>query len=136
MQNTDTIAAIATPSGRGGVGIVRISGELVTAIASVLFTHIPEARVATYSNFKAADGTTIDQGIALFFPAPHSFTGEDVLELQGHGGPVVMNMLLVRIVELGARIAQPGEFSQRAFLNDKIDLSQAEAIADLIDSVS
>ncbi len=101
-----------------------------------MFTHIPEARVATYSNFKAADGTTIDQGIALFFPAPHSFTGEDVLELQGHGGPVVMNMLLMRIVELGARIAQPGEFSQRAFLNDKIDLSQAEAIADLIDSVS
>ena len=92
--------------------------------------------MATYSNFKSADGTTIDQGIALFFPAPHSFTGEDVLELQGHGGPIVMNMLLTRVVELGARIAQPGEFSQRAFLNDKIDLSQAEAIADLIDSVS
>ncbi len=132
----DTIAAIATPAGRGGVGIVRISGSRVLEIAKKILFKVPEARMATYLDFLDADHSVIDQGIALFFPGPNSFTGEDVLELQGHGGSVVMQMLLDRVVQLGARLAQPGEFSERAFLNNKIDLAQAEAIADLIDSAT
>jgi len=131
---TDTIAALATPPGRGGVGIIRLSGPLVQDISKLIVGRLPQPRYAALSNFTHADGQVIDQGLTLFFPAPHSFTGEDVLELQGHGGPVVMDMLLQRCLELGARLARPGEFSERAFLNDKLDLAQAEAIADLIDS--
>jgi len=132
----DTIAAIGTPAGRGGVGIVRISGEQTRVIAEAVLGRIPRVRYATLAMFTDGDGEIIDQGIALYFKAPHSFTGEDVLELHAHGGPLVMDMLLSEVVRLGARIARPGEFSERAFLNDKLDLSQAEAIADLIDSVS
>lgn len=134
--DTDTIAAIATPPGRGGVGMVRISGRLVPAIASEVLGELPEPRHASLRIFRDADGEMLDGGLALYFPGPNSFTGEDVLELHGHGGPVVMDMLLARVLGLGARAAQPGEFTQRAFLNDKIDLTQAEAIADLIDSGS
>jgi len=130
----DTIAAIATPPGRGGVGIVRVSGSRVAAIAGAILRKRPHPRQAHYARFLDAAGKSIDEGIALYFRAPASFTGEDVLELQGHGGPVVMDMLLQRVVELGARLAEPGEFSRRAFLNDKLDLAQAEAVADLIDS--
>ncbi len=132
----DTIAAIATPPGRGGVGIVRVSGPRAAAIAAAMLQQMPRPRRAEYLPFVDAEGAVIDEGIALYFPAPNSFTGEDVLELQGHGGPVVMDLLLAAVLKQGARIAQPGEFSQRAFLNDKIDLAQAEAIADLIDSAS
>lgn len=135
-NNTDTIAAIATPPGRGGVGIVRISGKRVPELAVAILGTLPSPRKAVHRLFKAADGSALDDGIALYFPAPHSFTGEDVLELQGHGGTVVLDMLLKRCVELGARLARPGEFSERAFLNDKLDLAQAEAIADLIDAGS
>ncbi len=131
-----TIAAIATPPGRGGIGIVRLSGPRVAGIASELLGDLPEPRRAALRIFRNADGEMIDGGLALYFPAPGSFTGEDVLELHGHGGPVVMDMLLARCLELGATLAEPGEFSRRAFLNDKIDLTQAEAIADLIDSGS
>lgn len=134
--NADTIAAVATPSGRGGVGIIRISGPDVTKIAEKIIGGTPPVRFAVYKNFTDQFKTTIDQGLALFFKAPNSFTGEDVLELQGHDGPVVMDMLLSTVLAAGARQARPGEFSERAFLNDKIDLSQAEAIADLIDSSS
>lgn len=135
--SNDTIAAQATPAGRGGVGIIRLSGPLALAVARELtgrdaFTP----RYAHFCRFRSADGEVIDEGIALYFPAPNSFTGEDVVELQGHGGPVVMNALLKRVLQLGCRVARPGEFSQRAFLNDKIDLAQAEAIADLIDAAS
>jgi tRNA modification GTPase len=136
MSSTETIAAIATPPGRGGVGIVRISGAKTGSIAESIIGVRPPPRQARFSRFRDQTGTTLDEGIALFFPAPHSFTGEDVLELQGHGGPVVMDLLLQRCLQLGARLAQPGEFSQRAFLNDKLDLVQAEAIADLIDAES
>jgi tRNA modification GTPase len=129
-----TIAAIATPPGRGGIGVIRLSGPAVPAIAVTLFGTLPSPRQAILRRFRAGDGAVIDEGIALYFPAPHSFTGEDVLELQGHGGPVVMDLLLARVLELGARPARPGEFSERAFLNDKLDLAQAEAIADLIAS--
>lgn len=132
----ETIAAIATPVGRGGIGVVRVSGTSVAPIAQALLGGLPKARYASYRDFKDAQGETIDQGIALYFPAPNSFTGEDVLELQGHGGVVVMDRLLQTILEYGARLARPGEFSERAFLNGKIDLTQAEAIADLIDSAS
>ncbi|MFT7220564.1 MAG: tRNA modification GTPase [Candidatus Azotimanducaceae bacterium] len=132
----DTIAARATAPGIGGVGIIRISGPLVSDIAEALLGKIPSERHATYTTFRESDQTAIDSGLALYFQSPDSFTGEDVLELQGHGGPIVLDMLLSRIVGLGARIALPGEFSQRAFLNDKIDLAQAEAIADLIHSGS
>ena len=128
----ETIAAVATPPGRGGVGIVRVSGEKVAAIAQAILGFMPKPRYAHHTPFLAADGQPLDVGIALFFPNPHSFTGEDVLELQGHGGPVVMQWLLSRVCELGACLARPGEFSERAFLNDKLDLAQAEAIADLI----
>jgi tRNA modification GTPase len=132
----DTIAAIATPPGRGGIGIVRISGPGCRHIASILLGDLPPTRVAALRPFKDAGGEPIDQGIALYFPGPHSLTGEDVLELQGHGGPVVLDVLLRRALELGARQAGPGEFTQRAYLNGKIDLAQAEAVADLIDSGS
>ena len=135
-QAMDTIAAVATPPGRGGVGIVRISGPLSSRVAQVILGKQPEPRLAEYLPFKDPSGTTIDVGIALFFVAPHSFTGEDVLELQGHGGPVVMDMILQQVLSLGVRLARPGEFSERAFLNNKLDLAQAEAIADLIDSAS
>jgi len=137
MQTTvETIAAIATPVGQGGVGIVRVSGPKSSQIGKEVLGFLPDARKACYTRFLDAEGVSLDQGIALFFPAPHSFTGEDVLELQGHGGPVVMDLLLQRCINLGARIARPGEFSERAFLNDKLDLTQAEAIADLIESGS
>ena len=133
----DTIAAIATAPGRGGIGVVRVSGRELLPFAEVLTgkpaDSIP-ARRAAIADFLAADGVAIDRGILLYFAAPHSFTGEDVLELQGHGGPVVMQLLLARCVELGARIAAPGEFTRRAFLNDKLDLAQAEAVADLIEA--
>ena len=120
----------------GRYHIVRISGDLVGRIASAVLGHVPQPRLAELHDFKGEHDEIIDSGIALFFPAPHSFTGEDVLELQGHGGPVVMDMLLQRVLQLGARAARPGEFSLRAFMNNKIDLAQAEAIADLIDSAS
>jgi tRNA modification GTPase len=137
--STDTIAAIATPSGRGGVGIVRISGPRAMAIMQSMLGATIAPRHAHYGAFLEhgdSEPQVIDTGIALFFPGPNSFTGEDVLELQGHGGPVVLDVLLRETLRLGARLARPGEFSERAFLNDKIDLAQAEAIADLIDSAS
>ncbi|HEX6571897.1 MAG TPA: tRNA uridine-5-carboxymethylaminomethyl(34) synthesis GTPase MnmE [Steroidobacteraceae bacterium] len=136
QPGTDTIAAISTAPGRGGVGIVRVSGPGVTAIAAALLGRVPEPRRAGLHAFTDEAGAPIDQGLALYFPAPHSYTGEDVLELHGHGGPVVMDLLLRRLLGLGARLATAGEFTQRAFLNDKLDLAQAEAIADLIDSGS
>ncbi|WP_434772936.1 tRNA uridine-5-carboxymethylaminomethyl(34) synthesis GTPase MnmE [Pseudomonas entomophila] len=132
----DTIAAIATAQGRGGVGIVRLSGPLARAAGRVLTGRELTPRHAHYGPFKNEEGLILDEGIALFFAGPHSFTGEDVLELQGHGGPVVMDMLLQACVQLGCRLARPGEFSERAFLNDKLDLAQAEAIADLIEASS
>jgi tRNA modification GTPase len=128
----DTIVAPATPPGRGGIGIVRISGPQTRRIATEILGSLPEARHATVAVFAGSGGLTLDVGIALYFPAPSSFTGEDVLELHGHGGPVVMDQLVARAVELGARLARPGEFSERAFHNGKLDLVQAEAIADLI----
>jgi len=134
--NTDTIAAIATPSGRGGVGIVRISGPRAYTIGKTLCQRDLQARFAHYGPFYDPQKKQIDTGISLFFPNPNSFTGEDVVELQGHGGPIILDMLLRTIISMGARIARPGEFSERAFLNDKIDLTQAEAIADLIDASS
>lgn len=138
FTSNDTIAAIATPNGRGGVGIVRLSGHNALDIAKVLTqdNRSLNARYAHFKRFYSADGAVLDEGLAIYFPNPHSFTGEDVVELQGHGGPVLMDMLLKRVLELGARMAQAGEFSQRAFLNDKLDLTQAEAIADLIDASS
>jgi len=132
----DVIAAIATPTGRGGIGVVRVSGSGLSLLAQGIAGSLPPPRRATLANFLAADGEPLDTGLILYFPAPHSFTGEDVLELHGHGGPVVMHALLARCVELGARLAVPGEFSRRAFENDKIDLAQAEAIADLIEAES
>lgn len=136
QEVNDTIAAVATAPGRGGVGIVRISGPLTTHIAFQLLGHNPQPRYAHFGKFLDSDTKAIDEGIALFFPNPHSFTGEDVLELQGHGGPVILDLLLQEVVRLGARLARPGEFSERAFLNDKLDLAQAEAIADLINANS
>jgi tRNA modification GTPase len=130
----DTVAAIATPAGRGGIGVVRVSGPELLPFATAILGRAPAPRSALFSSFRAADGSVIDQGIALYFPAPRSFTGEDVLELQGHGGPVVMRILLARCLELGARLAGPGEFTRRAFLNDKLDLAQAESVADLIEA--
>ncbi len=131
-----TIAAIATPPGRGGVGIVRVSGSKAPQILQALIGQIPEPRRAVFSPFTTPAGDILDTGIALFFAGPHSFTGEDIAELHCHGGPVVLDRVLKATLGLGARLAQPGEFSQRAFLNDKIDLTEAEAIADLIDSAS
>lgn len=136
IDNRDTIAAIATPPGNGGVGIIRISGLLVKDIAKKLTNKPLQPRHAQFTNFLDQDQSVIDSGICLFFPGPASFTGEDTLELQGHGGSVVLTMLLKRVVALGARLANPGEFSERAFLNNKIDLAQAEAIADLIESTT
>lgn len=132
----ETITAIATPSGRGGVGIVRVSGPLCRSIASHMLGFEPKVRHAHYASFMSSSQEVIDQGIALFFQAPHSFTGEDVLEFQGHGGPVVLDRLLKCILEHGARLAKPGEFSEQAFINNKLDLTQAEAIADLINAES
>lgn len=137
MSHSDTIVAQATPPGRGGVGILRVSGPQAASVAQAVLGKLPKARYADYLPFRDADGSTLDQGIALYFPGPNSFTGENVLELQGHGGPVILDLLLRRILQLpGLRIARPGEFSERAFLNDKLDLAQAEAIADLIDASS
>jgi tRNA modification GTPase len=136
MTRSDTIVAAATPPGRGGVGIVRISGPKTPELAAVMLGELPSARQACVARFLDARGEPIDAGLALFFPAPRSYTGEHVLELHGHGGPLVMEALVARALELGARRAQPGEFTQRAFLNDKLDLAQAEAIADLIDAGS
>ncbi|MFT2110512.1 tRNA uridine-5-carboxymethylaminomethyl(34) synthesis GTPase MnmE [Marinomonas sp. 2405UD68-3] len=132
----DTIVAQATPPGRGGVGIIRLSGPASLTIAQQIIGFTPQARYAHYVPFKDSNDEQIDMGIAVYFPGPNSFTGEDVFELQGHGGPVIIDMLLSRATELGARLARPGEFSERAFLNDKMDLTQAEAISDLIDSSS
>lgn len=139
MSHQDTIAAIATPPGKGGVGIVRVSGQKAQQIAQALMGKCPQPRRAHFAHFREitdAQADVIDQGLALYFPGPNSFTGEDVLELQGHGGPVIMDRLLNACLRAGARMARPGEFSERAFLNNKIDLAQAEAIADLIDSAS
>lgn len=133
----ETIVAQATPIGRGGVGILRVSGPLATEVAQQVVGKSLTPRMANYLPFKDADGAVLDQGIALYFKAPNSFTGEDVLELQGHGGQVVLDLLLKRILQVqGVRLARPGEFSEQAFLNDKLDLAQAEAIADLIDASS
>ncbi|MBK0391342.1 tRNA uridine-5-carboxymethylaminomethyl(34) synthesis GTPase MnmE [Ramlibacter algicola] len=135
---SDPIAAIATAPGRGAVGIVRVSGRSVQAVIDAVCGKALRPREATYLPFRAADGAPIDHGLAIHFPAPHSYTGEDVLELQAHGGPVVLQLLLARCLEAGRamqlRVAEPGEFTQRAFLNDKLDLAQAEAVADLIDA--
>lgn len=136
FDNVDTIAAIATAPGRGGVGIVRVSGAKVVEIAQAVLGLLPKPRYAYYGDFLGAEGQILDRGIALYFPNPNSFTGEDVLELQAHGGPVVLQWLLNRVVELGARLAEPGEFSKQAFINDKLDLTQAEAISDLIEASS
>src|SRR5438445_809326 len=136
MTRTDTIVAAATPTGRGGIGIGLVSGPKVPELAAVILGELPQPRRATFSRFLDAHQDPIDAGLALFFPAPHSYTGEHVLELHGHGGPLVVEALVARVVELGARRAQAGEFTQRAFLNDKVDLAQAEAIADLIDAGS
>ena len=132
----ETIAAVATAQGRGGVGIVRVSGPLAGQLAQTIFQRELQPRYAHYGPFFADAKQVLDEGLALYFPGPNSFTGEDVLELQGHGGPVVLDLLLRRCVQLGARLARPGEFSERAFLNDKLDLAQAEAIADLIEASS
>jgi tRNA modification GTPase len=132
MHTADTIAAIATASGAGGIGVVRVSGPACKAIASGILGVCPTPRYAAYLAFKEADGSLIDQGIAIYYAAPHSYTGEDVLELQAHGGMVLMQLLLTRCLVLGARQAEPGEFTRRAFLNDKINLAQAEAVADVI----
>ena len=136
MSQQDTIAAVATPPGRGGVGIVRVSGALCKILAKKLLGITPTPRHAHYLPFLDVQGEVIDEGLALYFPGPNSFTGEDVLEFQGHGGPVLLDRLLENLLQLGVRLAQPGEFSQRAFLNDKLDLAQAEAIADMIDATS
>jgi tRNA modification GTPase len=130
----DTIVAVATAPGRGGVGVVRISGKKSTEIVTAICGKLPTPRYAKFTHFRDADNGVIDEGIALYFPGPASFTGEDVVELQGHGSPLVMDRLCQRAVELGARMARPGEFSERAFLNNKMDLAQAEAVADLIES--
>ncbi|MBZ9613274.1 tRNA uridine-5-carboxymethylaminomethyl(34) synthesis GTPase MnmE [Rheinheimera maricola] len=137
MFTTDTIAALATAPGRAGVGIIRISGPNTKAVAQAILHKLPKPRYAEYLPFFDAQAKVLDQGIALLFPGPNSFTGEDVLELQGHGGPMLLDMLLKQVLALpNVRIARPGEFSERAFLNDKLDLAQAEAIADLIDASS
>jgi len=136
MPRADTIAAVATAPGRAGIGVVRISGPAVRAIIAGILGRLPEPRAAILCNFRDTTGETLDRGLALFFPAPHSYTGEDVLELHGHGGPAVLQLVLRRCLDLGARPAQPGEFTRRAFLNDKLDLAQAESVADLIDASS
>ncbi len=133
-KQADLIAAVATAPGHGGIGIVRLSGAELAPLACLLTGSVPQPRIATLVRFLDAAGVEIDEGIALYFPAPHSYTGEDVLELQGHGGPMVMQLLLQRCLELGARLAEPGEFTRRAYLNEKLDLAQAEAVADLIEA--
>ena len=135
-QKDDTISAIATAPGRGGIGVVRVSGPEACAIAQAILGKLPPPRQAQLANFLDDDGETIDQGIALYFAAPHSYTGEDVLEFQGHGGPAVLQLVLARCLALGARVAEPGEFTRRAYLNDKLDLAQAESVADLIDAAT
>lgn len=136
QAHSDTITAIATPPGKGGVGIVRVSGPLSKSIAEQLTGFTPQARHAHFCEVRDTSGNLLDEGIVLFFPGPNSFTGEDVLEIQGHGGPIILDEIVTTVLNLGARMARPGEFSERAFLNDKLDLAQAEAIADLIDSAS
>ncbi len=132
----DTIAAIATASGAGGIGIVRVSGSAAAHIAAAILGICPAPRYAAYLDFKQENGDLIDRGIAIYYPNPHSYTGEDVLELQGHGGTALMQILLARCIALGARQAEPGEFTRRAYLNDKIDLAQAEAVADVINAAT
>ncbi|ODT67531.1 MAG: tRNA uridine-5-carboxymethylaminomethyl(34) synthesis GTPase MnmE [Nitrosomonadales bacterium SCN 54-20] len=134
MIHSDVIAAIATPPGRGGIGVVRVSGRNLQSLALRVAGCVPEPRRASLTRFRDENGHIIDQGIVLYFPAPQSYTGEEVLELQGHGGPAVMNLLLSSCLSAGARLAQPGEFTLRAFLNNKLDLVQAESVADLIDA--
>jgi len=136
LPKPDNIAAIATAAGRGGIGVVRVSGRDLATLAAAVLDKFPLPRHAAFAPFLDAQGQVMDQGIALFFPAPHSYTGEDVLELQGHGGTAVLQLVLQRCLELGARLAQPGEFTQRAFLNGKLDLAQAESVADLIDATT
>jgi len=135
-SDSDVIAAVGTAPGRAGIGIVRVSGKKLEQLASRLLGDVPAPRLAVRAVFRGAAGEPIDDGITLFFPAPASYTGEDVLELHGHGGPVVLGMILRRCLELGARLAEPGEFTRRAFLNDKLDLAQAEGVADLIDAAT
>ena len=132
MAHRDTIAAIATPPGRGGIGVVRVSGPGLQSFASAICGKPLKPRYATLCDFRDSEARLIDQGLALYFPAPNSYTGEDVLELQGHGGPVVLNALLNTCLAAGARVAEPGEFSKRAYINGQMDLAQAEAIADLL----
>jgi tRNA modification GTPase len=136
MSDADTIVAAATPPGRGGVGVIRLSGAAAQGIATRMVGTLPPPRRAVFAAFRDAAQQTLDAGLVLFFPGPHSYTGEDVVEFHGHGGPVIVESLIARLVELGARRANPGEFTQRAFLNDKLDLAQAEAVADLIDAGS
>jgi tRNA modification GTPase len=136
VASADTIAAIATAPGRGAVGVIRVSGPNVPQIAASILGNLPAPRVAQVAHFLGLDGECLDRGLALYFPAPASYTGEHVLELQGHGGVLVLDSLLQRLLDLGCRMARPGEFSERAFLNGKIDIAQAEAIADLIDAGS
>lgn len=136
MRGNDIIAAVATPPGRSGIGVIRVSGPQIAPMVEGLVARPLPPRRAVLAQFRDAKGTAIDHGIALYFPGPRSYTGEDVLELHGHGGPVVMRMLLERCLELGARIAEPGEFTRRAFLNDKLDLAQAEGVIDLIDATT
>jgi len=135
-SDVDVIAAVATAPGRASIGIVRVSGKTLDRLATSLLGTVPAPRTAARATFRGAKGEPIDDGIALFFPAPASYTGEDVLELQAHGGPVVLQMLLRRCLKLGARLAEPGEFTRRAFLNDKLDLAQAEGVADLIEAAT
>jgi tRNA modification GTPase len=134
VSSNDTIAAIASAPGRGAVGVIRISGPDVPHIAQEILKFLPTPRLAHVADFRSRSGEPLDRGLALYFPAPASYTGEHVLELQGHGGALIMDLLLKRLLELGCRMARPGEFSERAFLNGKIDIAQAEAIADLIDA--
>lgn len=136
LPKTDTIVAIATAQGRGGVGVIRVSGPKAASIAQLILGKTPKARYAHFANFPDNNGQPIDQGLVLFFVAPYSYTGEDVLELHGHGGAAVLQMVLQRCVCLGARLAEPGEFTRRAYLNNKLDLAQAEAVADLIDATT
>jgi len=136
QSKSDTIAAIATAAGQGGVGVIRVSGRGASALAIALLGELPPTRHARYCEFPDGQGEIIDQGLAIFFKAPHSYTGEDVLELQGHGGTAVLQLLLQRCLSLGARLAEAGEFTRRAFLNNKIDLAQAEGVADLIEATT
>ena len=135
-ENTDTIAAIATALGRGGIGVVRVSGKNLAPLMTNICGLVPEPRIAKFTTFRDSNGRPLDQGLLLYFPAPNSFTGEDVVEFHGHGGNAVLQLVLRRCLEMGARLAEPGEFTKRAFLNNKMDLAQAESVADLIDASS